>query len=522
MKRKKAKVRESEVIPPKLPAYVLAFVVSGLLAGLVARLVLPVPALKWAFPFDHFDNIGMGLTAGVYGLTKVYSVPKDKNPEVVGTAYYFRGGKLVPRERYRRRAPRVTNYPPLGITLLHIQTELLRKIDPSIEANTYTSRLVMSLGAIIADLVLALGVYLVVRVFAGRIPALVASLVCWCFPPLILNTAFWGQIDSWFLAPGVLMVWFLMRRRWIAAGICLSLALLLKPQGLLLMPIALFAVFMVREGEGRLTAKVLFERIGKGLAATLIATFVISIPWTLADGTTWFERSYVDNFKLTGTDELTAWAFNIWYIDLLVNDNEPTVKVVDSQVQVFGLTKQRWGQILALSAMIALGGTYLWRYRTRGPLGVVLFGSLWLWSTFILLTAAHERFIIYCTPLLIAGAVKLRGLWVAVLLLGIIGTAELTHYSWLEVPAGRLARKTKINLDRYDATPPHQRPSREDFEKGLEIMRQNIEEGRKTYRPWEYLFTVGSIAAYAWALAVAFLGWETAWKKDGPAIARKH
>ena len=60
-----------------------------------------------------------------------------------------------------------------------------------------------------------------------------------------MNSSFWGMNDSWVQAPMMLSLYFMLRRRWIAAGICLGLAMQIKPQGLLMGPVALLAAALV-------------------------------------------------------------------------------------------------------------------------------------------------------------------------------------------------------------------------------------------------------------------------------------
>ncbi len=485
---------------PKLPTWALVVVSLAILLGIAARLLLPIPAVKWAYVYDHYDNIGMGLTARAHGLFKVYSVPQRDNPELFGEIYSRPQGRFV---AFKRASPRVANYPPLGVTLFYLQSELFRRVDKSLAVNTYTSRLVMSVASVLFDVILAFAVYLVGKQLASRTAALIASALSWCFPPLLLDTSFWGQTDSWFLALAVLLIYFMLRRRWITAGITLAVACMLKPQGILLLPIAAFGALIVAPREGKLSPKAFTGRIGQGLAAAIIGVAVISAPWSIADGKQWFEKSYVANFKMYA--DTTLIAFNVWYLDLLVNEGESAARAIDSQSDLLGAAKQSWGRAMVILAMLVLAVLALWRYRANRPLGLVLFSAGWLFSTFILPTGVHERYIVYCIPLVILASVSLRRCWIVGLVLAMVGSAELTHNVWLRRSVASSARTARAITTRYNSIPHYRRPSPQGLQNALAKIREQDAPERAKYRPWEYLATLASLLAYAWVVFTPFV-----------------
>ena len=484
----------------KPPAWALVAAAIAILIGIAARLLLPIPAVKWAYVYDHYDNIGMGQTARIHGLLKVYSVPREENPVLLGKIYSRPRGEFVD---FERRPPRVANYPPLGLTLFHLQSELFRRVDKSLAVNTYTARLVMSLASILFDAILAFAVYLVGKQLASRTAALLASALCWCFPPLLLDTSFWGQTDSWFLAPAVLLVYFMLRRRWITAGVTLAVACMLKPQGMLLLPMAAFGALIVSQREGKLSPKGFTGRIAKGLAAFIIAIAVISVPWTIADGKQWFDKSYVANFKMY--PDTTLGAFNLWYLDLLLNEGESAAAAIDSQSELLGATRQGVGRAMVILAMLVLAVLALRKYRTNRPLGLVLFSAAWLFSTFILPTGVHERYIVYCIPLVMLASVPLRRCWIVVLVLALVGSAELTHNVWLRTSVAGSARMARAITTQYNSIPHHRRPPPQALQNTLAKIREQDAPDRAKHRPWEYLATLASLFAYAWAVVTPFV-----------------
>ena len=549
---------------------------AALVIGLLGRLWLTSLSARWAYVWDHFDNIGMGLTAEHYGLTKVYAVDPDKNPQMIGQVYAEDGRTSITP----RWPPRIANYPPLGIATFWLNSRLLGLSDrsvqvevvwpdpnvrrtitvdvigkrvhvlvgelverelpdwrgrpyviqanPSVLVNTFRTRIIMSIPSVLAELILAIGMFLLGRDLLGRRAGLIAACVCWLFPPLAMDSSFWGQTDSWFLAPTVFFVWLMLRRRWAAAGLCAALAALLKPQGVLLAPIALFGAAVVGGAPAEsqapswtpafLRAMVqslvapaargkpgLFAvRLGKMAGAGLLAIFLVTLPWMISDGLSWVDKSYIANFTMYA--ETTLLAFNVWYIDALSTDASGSLDGLDSKVTLLGTAKTSWGRLLALAAMVVLAVMSWRKYRHKPAAGLVIFSGLWLWSTFIWPTGVHERYIAYGMPLVILSAVALKRLWPAVVVLALVGAAEMTHNVWVKYPVGAFAKYARNVTEEYYSRPPDQRASQAALDAFLAQQREVASKRRESSVGWEYLATLGSLGAYFWAVVAAFWG----------------
>ncbi len=499
--------------PPR--AWVWPAAACVLAIGLAGRVWLTSLAPQHAYLTDHFDNIAMGLAAERHGLFEVYSIPLAEHPEVSGQRYAPDKGEFVP---YTRRPMRITNYPPLGVTLFWLHSKLLYAIDADMQANTFAARLITSIGAVAGELVLAVVIFLLGRELMGWARGLIAASVCWLFPPLAMDSSFWGQTDSWALAPVAVLLLLLLRRRWIAAGVCLAVAVLLKPQGMFLAPIALIGAAIVPRAEAGKLGERTIIRAAKMVVAAGVAVAVISAPWTIANGMDWYEQSYAANFRMYSDTTLSA--FNVWYLDALVNDGQLKF-VLDSKAMLGPFTKVFLGKIAILAAMIALAVWCHKKYRLAPRWGLVIFSGLWLWSTFIWPTAVHERYIVYCMPIVILAAVRWRRLWPAVLALAVVGAAELSTSVWLKPqPAGRFLSKRQAqtlhqqvlqNYHRAAAANPRgigPPPSRQQvfdfYVKQKQPRLPQYLDSRRAVKPWEYLLTSLSLLAYAWACAAMF------------------
>ncbi len=493
----------------KLPVWAICIVVIALAAGLAARLALPAVGVKHAYVWDLYDNIGMGAAASEHGLLNVYSIRVDKvvnqNPELTGQLYDKKQGKFI---EHTRRPPRVANYPPLGVTLFWLESKLFGAVDSDMTVNTYASRLIMSLLTIIADVLLMVAVWLIGKRLAGPTGAILAAAICWCYPPLVLDSSFWTQTDSWFLAPAAWTIWLMLNKRWIAAGICTAVACMLKPQGILLGPVILFAALSVSSDGARPAIALAIKRLGKSAGAAVAGVILISLPWTIANGLDWLEKSYLANVGMY--QQTTLKAFNVWYLDMLGHETPEFDPLPQASTPLMGIERKAWGLALGIAAMVT-AGVLCWRkYGQRPEMAVVLFAGLWMFSAFMWPTGVHERYIVYCMPFIILAALGSRKLWIVVAILAAVGAAELTHNVWLEFPASNgpraYAMQAKYTVNRYNLIPANRRPQRSQLDEALGHLRELVAERRSEYRSWEYAATIATLGGYLLAMVIPFAG----------------
>jgi hypothetical protein len=385
--------------------YAMWLLVSALVIGAGVRLWLvvqkPPPALLW----DHHEYVSWSAQIHENGLTSLY---KRMPPDIP----MWRGGRatkvVAPVE-----ITRVCNYPPLATYMFALEGRALLLAQGEFISNTRAARVIYALPSMLAGVLLAAGCFAVVRLRAGRFAAALAASVMFCAPPLVIDSARWGQTDSWVLAPAVWMLWFMMRRRWIAGGVLWGVALGLKTQAILLAPVWLFALIVVGGRRRQLL----------GILTAGAVLFVTAVPYTFTSGFAWFEKSYLENllhaYKLT-----TLKAFNIWYLDLLICEND------DATVKLLGLEKDVWGKIL-LVAGVLLCGWFIARRRSESAEKLLLFAGALLLCAVTLPTRVHERYILLPLPFLICAAAMRKRLWWAVGPLIIAATFQITSMEWM-------------------------------------------------------------------------------------------
>ncbi len=354
----------------------------AIVAGILARAALLWLAPRYGFLGDHVDYVCWGRQAVATGVLDLYRHPP---PHCLADATI--DGRA---QRLRTGTGEQLNYPPLAAYVFALDGALLERLDPNPVANTLTSRMVYAVSTTIAELLTAIGIAVLVDGFAGAGPAVGAFAATWLAPPLLLDGAFWGQTESWVLAPGTWMLLAMTRGRWLTAGALFGFALALKPSGLIFAPLWLYAL-LFRAPRWRI--------VGAGIVAAAVVN-VLALPFWLDSGDAWLRVTYLANFvyRLQWT---TAMSFNVWYVDLL------TTGVLDPRVPLFGLSRDVWGTVLLAAGVAgAFGIVRAWERRepTRAPLGMLPLAALVMLAAVLLPTRVHSTYGAFTAPFLVGTA----------------------------------------------------------------------------------------------------------------------
>ena len=447
------------------------------LAGTLLRVgTVLISSPEFNLPFADFYALPSGhgnyrqwarhATAPDGGFFTIYTVPPDPEVKVrlsFGETWVHHG------------LGEIANYPPLGIHLVYLEGLAHRYFDPELVANTAIARAVFDAIAFLCDIILALGVWRLATLLFGSRAGGVACIIVYWLPPIWLDSCWWGQTDSWVLAPMVWVVWAMVRRRWLLAGLLWGVALSLKPQAVLLAPawafVGLIWLARMRTADSGIGARRNVKRIVIAVVLAVVVLNVTALPFWLTSGDAWFRESYLRNLK----DEApytTLKAFNVWYIDLLLSYDG------DVHATLGGISKDAWGKLMAMGGL-ALSATFAWRSRLPPDRRVVLFVGLWLLSVVMLPTRVHERYIVMCLPFLVVMAVGLRRLWPGLIGVMVMATFQLLVYQWMPLGADAWTRKYRDGALQYHrnvvaATPPellYQVPTREE---ALELGRREF------------------------------------------------
>lgn len=273
----------------------------------------------------------------------------------------------------------------------------------------------LKLPSIIADVAIACALaFAGRRWFTSKIGVIAAALYL-ASPVVWYDSAIWGQVDSLSALPMLLAVIFLVDRKPELASMFFMLAVLLKPQGALVL-LVLLPVFI-----GQIKYRELRPRRIATTAGSALATFaVVAMPWSL--------ESYAPNdlakipfigdlvgliyqyFMTAGMfPVLTANAFNIWAlvgkVPLSQQIQDDRVIWITDNYQVLGLPAGLIGGALFL----AVAAYIFWMLIKRHNAEQVLTGfALLLVAFFVLPTRVHERYLAQAFAVLaLVWAVKL-------------------------------------------------------------------------------------------------------------------
>lgn len=129
-----------------------------------------------------------------------------------------------------------SSYPPLSVYLLG----LLGLVSPArtLQAPpTLVELLTLRVAVVAFDLLMIALLYAAGRRSAGRRVAIVTALLYALCPGGIYLSGWWVQIDAWFVLPMALGAWWLARKRVVLAWVSFGLAMALKLQAVIVLPI---------------------------------------------------------------------------------------------------------------------------------------------------------------------------------------------------------------------------------------------------------------------------------------------
>lgn len=260
--------------------------------------------------------------------------------------------------------------------------------------------LALKLPAILADLLCAWLIYGVFR-FYGRLRlALPAAALLLFHPVSIFESAIWGQIDSLTLVLQLGSILALLNRQVAWALVLTALNILVKPQGLVLLPLILLVAC--------------YERAWRGLVWGTVLSFgtavVVTLPFTQGLAATFplLWHQYVEQAALYPFS--SANAFNIWGLTgLWLPDSR---SIVNNQPDaVWFLQHRTWGLVLlagAFSACLFYARRMLSLDRDRA---IWLSAALLLVAFYLFPTRMHERYLFSGLFFLLTGAALNARMW---------------------------------------------------------------------------------------------------------------
>ncbi|MGN0742356.1 MAG: carbohydrate binding domain-containing protein, partial [Candidatus Fimadaptatus sp.] len=263
--------------------------------------------------------------------------------------------------------------------------------------NTALSQTIVKLPAMLCDLAGALLLYRWARREGtqGGMALWLAAL--YAFNPLtICDSAAWGQIDSVFTLMVAVAVYFCVKGRWTVALPVYVVSALVKPQTLMLAPMALVVLITelvraARDGELGRTLK----QVGMGLAISLAAAVVIVVPFWGGQSWDWLVSKYVGT--MASYSYATVNALNLYAIAGL-NWTEVSASIAGIPAAYLGYA------FMALSVAYC---AFLY-IRARDRRAMPLACALMIMLLFCFGTMMHERYAFPALLLMLLGYVLLK------------------------------------------------------------------------------------------------------------------
>lgn len=284
------------------------------------------------------------------------------------------------------------DYPPVYMYFLGLWGKLYSLFDPSFAHSAgigFTAWI--KFPPILADV---LGSFVLFKLLQGKVAIRSAykTAIFYAFNPLTLFvSAVWGQMDAVLILCMLATAWLLLEKRLIPACLLATVGVLIKPQGLFILPLILFTQWYQQKPWKWLAA----------VGSSLVLTWALLWPATpghplnpIAPFRFLFEKMMATAATYPYS---TVNAFNIW---AMTGNWKP-----DSRLML-GVPHRIWGLLFIASLLVGLA---IYLYRNRNLFAFFLASSMMLAGFFLLPTRMHERYLLPAIAFLaIASAINHR------------------------------------------------------------------------------------------------------------------
>jgi len=138
-----------------------------------------------------------------------------------------------------------SDYPPFYIYILWIVGDIYKFLSPTFDTGTTFFTILIKLPANIADIFTALLIFKILRKYSDFETAYFGMVIYVFNPAIIYNSAIWGQVDSINTFFMLLAIALMISDRLELAGISLAIAILTKPQSLVVLPF--ITIIMIKD-----------------------------------------------------------------------------------------------------------------------------------------------------------------------------------------------------------------------------------------------------------------------------------
>lgn len=277
-------------------------------------------------------------------------------------------------------ADRSVDYPPLYIYILF----LLGKAAGLAALNPYFT-LLLKLPPMVADIATAYLIYKLARKYLTPEFGLFLATFYIFNPAVFINSTFWGQVDSFFTLIVVSAVILLAEEKFACAAALFTAAVMMKPQGIIFLPVLLFELVRVKNPGGFL----------KAALSALGTAAIIVLPFSLHRGVLWLEKLFSNTIA-----EYPYASVNAFNFFSLIGKN-----YTKDTATLFIFSYHTWGMIF-ITAVTA----FSWFIYIKGNNRMFASAAalLQIAGVFTFSTRMHERYLFPAAALAILTFIYLR------------------------------------------------------------------------------------------------------------------
>lgn len=263
-----------------------------------------------------------------------------------------------------------SDYPPFYIYVLWV-VGTIYKLFFTVSFDFYSPvfTTLIKMPAMISDIVTAFMIFYIVKKYKSFIIAFL-SMVSYAFnPAIIYDSAIWGQMDSVYAMFFMFALMLFISDRPMLSGAFMAIAILTKPQSLVLVPLF---VFILIKKFPPLT-------IAKTITASLMTFIVLSLPFYLETSIFNIFDKYFSAYNEYPYNSMNA--FNIWaFVGLNQQDN----------IHFLFISYKMWGYILF--GLVCIFVLYVLS-KNKDDKSIYLAAAILFFAFFMFFTRIHERYL---------------------------------------------------------------------------------------------------------------------------------
>ncbi|UMY54677.1 MULTISPECIES: glycosyltransferase 87 family protein [Paenibacillus] len=281
-----------------------------------------------------------------------------------------------------------SDYPPFYIYILYV----IGQIGSTDTFSPYMSVL-LRLPNILADIVTACMLYRLASKRVGYGISLGLAIFYVFNPAVFINSTFWGQVDSFFTLLIVGMIVLLVENRVGWSTVLFTVAVLMKPQGIIYGPVLFFELLRQRRIQPWLLS----------IGGVVVTTILVILPFSWGQEPLWL----LDLYKGT-VGEYPYASVNAYNFFALIGGN-----YTQDTTTLFLFSYHTWGMICIVLVTLFTWWMYI---RSRKPQFAAAAALVLIAGVFTFASSMHERYLFPAAALAVLAYLYLRDrrfLWLA-------------------------------------------------------------------------------------------------------------